>query len=114
MDPPGIPTGLEVLRNLTCPVDYISTPVAMCSSQTPGTIKYEPLHLDSVKSSKKNTPIMIMDELEKLKGQSVEVTYNNTVYRGLLAGASETEIYLQTSMDWVSLPMNGVTQVKKT
>jgi hypothetical protein len=56
---------------------------------------------------------MIMDELETLKGQSVEVIYNTVLYRGTLVGASETELYLQTSMDWVSLPLAGITQVRR-
>lgn len=56
---------------------------------------------------------MIMDELETLKGQSVEVIYNTVTYRGMLAGVSDTELYLQTSMDWVSLPLEGITQVRR-
>jgi hypothetical protein len=56
---------------------------------------------------------MIMDELETLKGQSVEVIYNTVTYRGTLVGASENELYLQTSMDWVTLPLEGITQVRR-
>lgn len=54
-----------------------------------------------------------MDELESLKGQQVEVVYNTLIYRGELAGASEDEVYLKTAMDWVTLPMAGITQVRK-
>lgn len=57
--------------------------------------------------------MMIMDKLESLKGQSVEIVYNTIVYRGILAGASEEEVFLQTPMDWVSLPMEGITEVRK-
>ena len=56
---------------------------------------------------------MMMDELESLKGQSVEVVYNTIIYRGTLMGASEDEVYLKTPMDWVSLPMEGITEVRK-
>lgn len=56
---------------------------------------------------------MLMDELESLKGQQVEVIYNTLSYRGELAGASEDEIYLKTTMDWVTLPMVGITMVRK-
>jgi hypothetical protein len=56
---------------------------------------------------------MLMDELESLKGQQVEVIYNTLAYRGELAGASEDEIYLKTMMDWVTLPMEGITMVRK-
>ena len=54
---------------------------------------------------------MMKDELESLKGQSVEVIYNEVIYRGTLTGASEDEVYLQTSTQWLSLPMEGITQV---
>ena len=56
---------------------------------------------------------MIMDEMETLKGQPVEVIYNTVLYRGTLVGASETELYLQTSMDWVTLPLEGITQMRR-
>lgn len=55
----------------------------------------------------------MMDELESLRGQQVEVVYNAMVYRGELAGASEDEVYLKTAMDWVTLPMEGITQIRK-
>ncbi len=54
-----------------------------------------------------------MDELESLRGQQVEVVYNAMVYRGELAGASEDEVYLKTALDWVTLPMEGITQIRK-
>ncbi|MBI3995797.1 MAG: hypothetical protein HY349_07465 [Nitrospirae bacterium] len=57
--------------------------------------------------------IVMLDELESLKGQQVEVVFNTLIYRGELAGASEDEIYLKTAMDWVTLPMEGITQVRK-
>ena len=56
---------------------------------------------------------MMKDELESLKGQQVEVVYNDMVYRGELMGASEDEVFLKTSMDWITLPMTGITQVRK-
>jgi hypothetical protein len=56
---------------------------------------------------------MIMDQLERLKGQSVEVVYNTIIYRGVLIGASEEEVFLQTPMQWVSLPLEGITEVRK-
>jgi hypothetical protein len=56
---------------------------------------------------------MIMDQLEMLKGQSVEVVYNSVVYRGILTGVSEEEVYLQTPMEWVSLPLDGIVAVRK-
>lgn len=53
------------------------------------------------------------DELEALKGQQVEIIYNGVVYRGVLLGATEDEINLQTMTDWVMLPMDGITTVRK-
>lgn len=56
---------------------------------------------------------MLMDELESLRGQQVEVVYNTLTYHGELTGASEDEIYLKTSTDWITLPMEGIQQVRK-
>lgn len=53
------------------------------------------------------------DELEALKGQQVELIYNGMTYRGRLVGTSEDEIDLQTREQWLSLPIEGVTSVKK-
>ena len=55
----------------------------------------------------------MMDELESLKGQKVEVIYEGIVYRGVLIGASEDELHLQTLMEWVSLPLERIASVKK-
>ena len=55
----------------------------------------------------------MMNEMEKLKGQQVELIYNGVTYRGLLTGASEDEVYLNTSTDSVTLPMIGITIVRK-
>lgn len=55
----------------------------------------------------------MMDELESLKGQKVEVIYGGIVYRGVLVGTSEDELQLQTLMEWVSLPLEGIAAVKK-
>lgn len=57
---------------------------------------------------------MMMDELESLKGQPVDVMYNGVAYRGTLIGADETQLYLQTSLESVTLPMEGVTEVRRT
>ncbi len=53
------------------------------------------------------------DELEMFKGQQVEIIYNGLVYKGLLVGASEETIDLQTREQWIALPMEGITSVKK-
>jgi len=53
------------------------------------------------------------DELETLKGQQVEVVYHGIIYRGLLVGASEEMVDLQTREQWIALPMEGITLVRK-
>lgn len=54
-----------------------------------------------------------MDQLQMLQGKQVEVVYQGIVYRGKLVGASENEVYLQTLNDWVTLPMEDVTDVRE-
>jgi hypothetical protein len=56
---------------------------------------------------------VMLDELESLKGQQVEVVFNTLIYRGELTGASEDEVFLKTAMEWVTLPMEGITQIRK-
>ena len=55
----------------------------------------------------------MLDELETLKGQQVEIIYNGLVYKGLLVGASEETVDLQTREQWIALPMEGITSVRK-
>ena len=55
----------------------------------------------------------MLDELETLKGQQVEIIYNGLAYKGLLIGASEETVDLQTREQWIALPMEGITSVKK-
>lgn len=55
----------------------------------------------------------MLDELETLKGQQVEIIYNGLVYKGLLIGTSEETVDLQTREQWIALPMEGITLVRK-
>lgn len=54
-----------------------------------------------------------MDQLQTLQGKQVEIVYQGIVYRGTLVGASEREVYLQTLNDWVTLPMEDITDVRE-
>lgn len=54
-----------------------------------------------------------MDRLQMLQGKEVEVVYQGIVYKGKLVGASDNEIYLQTVNDWVTLPMEEITDVRE-
>ncbi len=54
-----------------------------------------------------------MDTLQNLKGKAVEIVYQGLIYKGILIGASGTEVYLQTSSNQVVLPMSGITSVRE-
>jgi len=56
---------------------------------------------------------VMMNELERLKGLQVELIYNGITFRGLLIGASGEEVYLKTTLESVTLPMSGITIVRK-
>ena len=57
---------------------------------------------------------MIMkDELEKLKGQEVEINCNGFTYKGCLLETTEDEIHIQTPLQFLTLPLGGVSQIKK-
>ena len=54
-----------------------------------------------------------MDILQTLQGKEVEVVYQGIVYRGKLVGAGENEIYLQALTESITLPMEGITDVRE-
>ena len=57
---------------------------------------------------------MIMkNELESLKDHQVEINCNGVSYAGRLLGATEDEVYLQTSIQYMTLPMDGISGIKK-
>ncbi|MBI1820355.1 MAG: hypothetical protein HY036_03260 [Nitrospirae bacterium] len=58
---------------------------------------------------------MIMkDQIEILRGQPVEVISNGILYKGILMGASEENLSLQTPLQWVELPLEDVSSVRKS
>ena len=54
------------------------------------------------------------DSLENLIGQKVDVIYEGIVYRGILVATTEDEVHLQTLIEWVSLPLERVSDIKKS
>ncbi len=54
----------------------------------------------------------MMDLLEQLRGKQVLITYEGIFYQGTLSGASESEVFLKTEFEWVTLPMAGITEVR--
>jgi len=55
---------------------------------------------------------MMADELMRLQGQDVEVVYEGIVYRGRLAGADETDLYLVSPAGSWTLPLSSVSAVR--
>jgi hypothetical protein len=53
------------------------------------------------------------DQLESLRDHEVEVICQGITYRGRLMGATEDEVYLQTTMEWLVLPMAEISLVKQ-
>ncbi len=53
-----------------------------------------------------------MDQLQKLQGKAVTLSYEGMRYTGKLLGADETQIYLQTRSGHVALPLSGVSDVR--
>ena len=56
---------------------------------------------------------MIKNELEVLKGHQVEINCMGVSYAGRLLGASEEDVHLQTSEQYLILPMDGISTIKK-
>ncbi len=53
-----------------------------------------------------------MQDIAELIGKAVEVTANGMSYRGTLIEVSDTEVHLKSALQWISLPVSGVTDVK--
>lgn len=53
-----------------------------------------------------------MPDIQTMLGKEVEVMANGTTYRGVLIEVSDTEVNLKTTMQWISLPVSGVSSVK--
>jgi hypothetical protein len=57
---------------------------------------------------------MMKDEIESCRGQNVEVMANGILYKGKLIGASEESLTLQTLLQWVELPMEQVSSIRRS
>ncbi|MEK7747981.1 MAG: hypothetical protein AAB300_02750 [Nitrospirota bacterium] len=53
-----------------------------------------------------------LDRLQSLKGKKVEVDFHGSTYRGILTDVSEEEIFLQTSEQWLSLPLYEIGDIR--
>ena len=57
--------------------------------------------------------MLMKNELESLKDHQVEIYYNGISYKGRLLGATEDEVHLQTSLQYMTLAMDGISAIKK-
>ncbi|MHB8481242.1 MAG: hypothetical protein ACYDBV_00680 [Nitrospiria bacterium] len=55
--------------------------------------------------------MMMKDQIENLRGHQVEVMANGILYKGILKGASEESLSLQTLQQWVEIPMEHVSSL---
>jgi len=53
-----------------------------------------------------------MAELYTMIGKEVEVSANGMQYRGVLIEVSDTDVSLKGTLQWISLPVSSVTQIK--
>jgi hypothetical protein len=53
-----------------------------------------------------------MWEIRHLMGKEVEVLSHGIRYSGLLVEVSDTEVHLKSSMQWISLPVDQVSDIK--
>ena len=56
--------------------------------------------------------MMMRDEIEMFKGQMVEVMANGLLYKGVLIGASDQTLSLQTEMQWLEIPMEQISSLR--
>ncbi len=53
-----------------------------------------------------------MPDIQSMLNKEVEVIANGVSYTGVLMEVSETEVHLKTTLQWVSLPVASVSQIR--
>lgn len=53
-----------------------------------------------------------MPDIKEMIGKEVEVMSQGTTYRGVLIEVSDAEVHLRTKLQWVSLPVSAVGDVR--
>jgi hypothetical protein len=53
-----------------------------------------------------------MADIQSMIGKEVEVIANGMTYRGVLIEVSDTDVHLKSAMQWMSLPVSGVSSVR--
>ncbi len=50
--------------------------------------------------------------MEELKGKEVEIITADIIYRGILTGATDDEVYIQTDSGWLAVPFDKIADIK--
>lgn len=53
-----------------------------------------------------------MPDIRDMIGKDVEVMANGVQYRGILIEVSDAEVHLKTSMQWLALPVPGISSIR--
>ncbi len=53
-----------------------------------------------------------MADIQSMIGKEVEVIANGMLYTGVLIEVSDVEVHLKGSMQWISLPVSAVSDMK--
>ncbi len=53
-----------------------------------------------------------MPNIHEMLGKEVEVLANGMTYRGVLMEVSETEVHLKTMMQWMTLSISAVSDIR--
>ncbi len=53
-----------------------------------------------------------MQNVQEMIGKEVEIVANGMSYTGILIEVSDTEVHLQTALQWVALPASSVGTIK--
>ncbi|HYA85867.1 MAG TPA: hypothetical protein VEI57_02225 [Nitrospirota bacterium] len=53
-----------------------------------------------------------MPDIQYMIGKKVEVSANGIIYSGELIEVSDVEVYLKGSMQWLSLPVSTISEIR--
>lgn len=53
-----------------------------------------------------------MPDIQSMIGKEVDVLANGMKYTGVLIEVSDVEVHLKGSMQWISLPISSVSEIK--
>jgi len=65
-------------------------------------------------STDKQSELLQRFSFDKLRFKKIDVMSSGVLYRGILIGADESDIYLKGALRWLILPLDRVTSIKLT